>query len=44
MIISVQAYADGIHVLRDGASAQPIMFKLDDPGFAANVIFNLAQM
>jgi hypothetical protein len=43
-IISVQPYADGIQVLRDGASAKPIIFKLDDPMFAANAILKLAHM
>ena len=43
-IISIEPYSDGISILGDGANATPIIFKLDDPWFAANVIAKLNQV
>ena len=42
-IISVQAYSDGIQITRDGVSARPMIFILDDPWFASNAIVRLAS-
>jgi len=42
-IISVQAYSDGIQITRDGVSAKPMVFILDDPWFASNAIVRLAS-
>jgi hypothetical protein len=40
-IISVQLYSDGIEILRDGASAKPAVFLIDDAPFAANLLARL---
>jgi hypothetical protein len=43
-IISVQLYSDGIELHRDGISAKPHIFLVDDPAFVANVIAGLSQI
>jgi hypothetical protein len=43
-IASIEPYSDGIAILRDNANALPMIFKVDDPWFAANVIVNLNQL
>jgi hypothetical protein len=42
-IVAVQAYSDGIQITRDGVSAKPMIFVLDDPWFASNAIVRLAS-
>ncbi len=43
-IIAIDPFSDGIALTRDGANPQPIIFKLDDPWFAANAIARLNQI
>jgi hypothetical protein len=43
-IISIEPYADGISLSRDGANAKPYIFTVDDPWFAANAISRLNQI
>ena len=40
-IASTQLYTDGIEILQNGVSAKPVIFKLDDPPFAANLLSRL---
>jgi hypothetical protein len=41
-IISVHVLADGIEIFKDSAGGKPIIFKIDDPHFAANILSRLA--
>ena len=43
-ILSVQLYSDAIELHRDGANVKPVVFKIDDPPFAANLIARLSQI
>ena len=40
-LISVNPFSDGIMVQKDGVTAKPQCFKIDDPWFACNLISNL---
>jgi hypothetical protein len=40
-LASAQLYSDGIEILQNGVTAKPLIFKVDDPPFAANLIARL---
>jgi len=40
-IVSVHGYSDGIRLLRESANPKPLVFTLNDPWFAANLILKL---
>ena len=40
-IASCHLYSDGIEILRNGVTAKPSVFTLDDPAFAANLLSRL---
>lgn len=40
-IISVNLYKDGIEVFRDSSNGRPLVFKIGDPHFAANILSRL---
>jgi hypothetical protein len=37
-VISISVFSDAIVVRKDGASAKPYTFTVNDPGFAANLL------
>jgi hypothetical protein len=41
-IISVNVLVDGIEIFKDSASGKPIIFTIEDPHFAANILSRLA--
>lgn len=43
-IVGLQVFSDAVQITRDGVSAKPQFFKLDDPWFAANAIARLNQL
>jgi hypothetical protein len=43
-IVAIEPYSDGLSISRDGTSAKPAIFTLDDPWFAANAISRLNQL
>jgi len=43
-IIGIAAQADAVTILHDGANARPMIFEVDNPTFAANVIPLLNQL
>jgi len=40
-LASAQLYSDGIEILQNGVAAKPLIFKVDDPPFAANLLARL---
>jgi hypothetical protein len=43
-IVSVRGYSDGIELVRESANPKPLVFKLDDPWFASNLILKVGAM
>ncbi len=43
-IISAQLYDDGVSILQGGVRAKPIVFKVDDPPFLANVLARVHEV
>jgi hypothetical protein len=43
-LVTVQGYSDGISLTRESSDFRPIIFKLDDPWFAGNLILRLAAL
>jgi hypothetical protein len=43
-LVTVQGYSDGISLTSESANPKPIIFKLDDPWFAGNLILKLALL
>jgi hypothetical protein len=42
--VSVQGYEDGIALTREAANPKPLIFELDDPWFASNLILELGAL
>jgi hypothetical protein len=43
-IVTVQGYSDGISLTRESSNPKPLVFKLDDPWFAGNLILKLTAL
>ena len=43
-IVSVQGYSDGIGLTRESVNPKPLIFKLDDPWFASNLILKVGAI